>query len=183
MPISLQLVDKSGKAPRPGPSPKEKDPFLPEEPPASPPPVTLGRQRSILVVDDNPVVLKAFELKLKASGFKVTTISNGAAVAASAEQINAELIILDINFPPGGGGGGMQWSGFTIVQWVRRFPELAAIPVILITGEDVAKHREKARDAGVVAIFQKPINAKELLDAILQTLGDKPISTPLPAKA
>ncbi len=148
----------------------EKPPFAPDTAAALPENSTLqalGRNRRILVVDDNPVVLKAFELKLKANGFAVTTVTNAAGVASAADTAKAQLIILDVNFPS---GAGPDWSGFTVMQWLRRFPELAAIPIILISGEDAATHKEKAMAEGAVAFFQKPVNYQELLATILRAL-------------
>ena len=168
MPVTLKLADKKKPPALPGKTKeKEKEPFLADDPKGVPePPTPLGRKHRILVVDDNPVVLKAFELKLKASGFEVTTTPNGANVAGAAEEARAELIILDINFPP---SGAMQWSGFSIMQWVRRFPELAKIPVILITGSDPSPFKDKCLAAGAVAFFQKPVDYKELLVVLLKT--------------
>ena len=60
----------------------------------------IGQNRKILVVDDNPVVLKAFELKLKALGFTVLTATEGASAVSTARQQQPDLIVLDINFPP-----------------------------------------------------------------------------------
>jgi CheY-like chemotaxis protein len=158
----------------------EKDPFLPDGEGAQPPPAaSVGRNRRILVVDDNAVVLKAFELKLKAFGFEVASLSNAAMVASTAETVQAELIILDINFQF---TGGAEWSGFTVVQWLQRFPHLACIPIIFISGGDAAQYREKALSAGGVAFFQKPVNFTELLATILRALGDDPASLP-PAPA
>jgi len=152
--------------------PKEQRPFLEDEAtPASQSATTPGTGRRILVVDDNPVVLKAFELKLRASGFTVVTITNPIKVASSAEAAAAELIILDINFPS---GGGMDWNGYTTMQWLRRFPELAGIPVILISGEESKKHKERSLAAGAVAFFQKPVAYPELLAAILRALDIQP---------
>ena len=117
-------------------------------------------------MDDNPVVLKAFELKLQASGYEVATTPNAANVASAAEDSRAELIILDINFPP---GGAMEWSGLTVLQWLRRFPELAKVPVILITGSESSALRDQCLAAGAIAFFQKPIDYKELLAVLVQT--------------
>jgi len=157
---------------------KEKLPFLAKEAEgaaaANEPPATIGKDRRILVVDDNAVVLKAFKLKLQAAGFIVSTTADGATVASEAEQANAELIILDINFS--GGGGSVHWNGFTVMQWLRRFPHLAKIPVIVITGGDAAKSREKAMAAGAVAFFEKPVDFKELMGAMLPAVGDVPAS-------
>jgi len=171
MGIVLKLKTDAKKAARPPALPDmEKPPFLPEDAPASSntkPPETVGRNRSILVVDDNQVVLKAFELKLKASGFAVTTISHAENVASAADTAKAELIILDVNFPS---GAGLDWTGFTVMQWLRRFPELATVPVILISGEGSPKHKEKALGEGAVAFFQKPVNFQEFLATMLRTL-------------
>ena len=155
---------------------KEQRPFLEEEAAATPgsqPSTAVGTGRSILVVDDNPVVLKAFELKLRASGFTVATIMNAAEVASSAEKAAAELVILDINLPS---SGGVDWTGYTIMQWLRRFPNLAAIPVILISGEDSKQHKERSLAAGAVAFFQKPVAYPELLAAMLRALDIEPIT-------
>jgi len=173
MPISLQLVDKAEKpAPKPPrrPASKEKEAFS-SEAAAQTPPAPIGNNHRVLVVDDNAVVLKAFELKLKADGFAVTTTTNSSAVASTAEQSKAELIVLDVNFPT---GGAMEWNGFTVMQWLRRFPELQRIPVILISGSDAAEYKKRALASGAIAFFQKPVVYKEILEAMLKALGEKP---------
>ena len=148
---------------------KEKAAFSADVGQGTPPEVN-GSNRNVLIVDDNPVVLKAFETKLKPNGFNVTTTTETTTVARLAEQSRAELIILDINFPP---SGGMEWNGFTVMQWLRRFPELGQIPVILITGAEVAQHQENARAAGAVALLQKPIAFKDLLAVMAEALGKR----------
>ena len=174
MSIALQLLkeQKHGAYPKKSWA-KEKQAFLPENEPAPEGihKALLGRTPpGILVVDDNPVVLKAFEMKLKAEGFAVSTTPNAASVAGLAETAKVNVIILDINFPA---QGHMEWSGFTVMQWLKRFPELGDIPVIMITGSESAQYREEALAAGAVAFFQKPVKYSELLAAILQALGSR----------
>jgi len=169
MKITLKLAADAKKLADEQP-PKEKRPFLEEKLPVrsgGKAPATLGTGRRILVVDDNPVVLKAFELKLRANGFTVATILDAAEIASAAETSDAELVILDINFPT---SQGLDWTGYTCMKWLRRFPELAEIPVILISGEDAKQHKEKSLAAGAVAFFQKPVPYPELLAAILRAL-------------
>jgi len=132
---------------------------------------SLGQNRKILVVDDNPVVLKAFELKLKNLGFQVLTCSDGASAVSSARNEQPDIIVLDINFPPDVGSSGLQWNGFTIMQWMHRFQEAANIPVIIITSDDPAKVKDKALAAGAVAFFQKPINHEEFLITVQRYLS------------
>src|SRR5581483_10883936 len=80
---------------------REKHPFLPEEGGTSSDSNSgnvVGRNRKILVVDDNPVVVRALELKLKSSGFSVITAADGAEGVRAARKEKPELIVLDINF-------------------------------------------------------------------------------------
>jgi CheY-like chemotaxis protein len=129
----------------------------------------IGHGRKILVADDNPVVLAAFEMKLKTSGFTVVTTPDAGEVARTAAKNGSELIILDINFPVTAVGS--DWNGFSIMQWLRRFDDIARVPVILISGEESSQHREKALAGGAVAFFQKPVSYSELLAKIVEVLG------------
>lgn len=176
--VPLQIATKAPSGPA---ASKEKEPFLSDEAQTlseSAVQSSLGANRKILVVDDNPVVLKAFELKLKANGFNVITASQGAAVVSTAGQESPDLIILDLNFAPAGGTGEAQWNGLSIIQWLGRFPEVAGIPVIIVTGADPSKYKEKLLAAGAVAFFEKPVDFGKLLAAILQILGNHPEPTP-----
>ena len=142
-------------------------------------PPAIGYNRKILVVDDNPVVLKAFELKLKTLGFQVLTASEGAAAVSCARQERPDLIVLDINFPPDVGSSGLQWDGFNIMQWMQRFQEVASIPVIIITGGDQPKVKERALAAGAAAFFHKPINNEEFLITVRRILGQSGSKPPV----
>ena len=173
MSFTLQMAVEPKQLSRLPPRTREKDAFAVEVAagaPSSSSPNLPGRPRRILVVDDNPVVLKAFELKLKSCGFEVTTLANASAVASTAGRIEADLIILDINFPASGAVG---WTGFTIKQWLARFPELAAIPVIMVSGSEAADYEPKARAAGAAAFFRKPVVLPELLVTIDRLLAPK----------
>jgi len=179
MPISLHLIEKAEKPARGSRRSfqKEKEAFSPES--AAQPPASIGKNHRILVVDDNPVVLKAFEQKLKSDGFVVTTTTNSGAVLSTAEQVQAELIILDVNFPS---GGAMEWTGFTVMQWMQRFPEFSSLPVILISGSDSAEYKDRAIQAGAIAFFQKPVSYAQILEVILKTL-DKPKKDRVPGQS
>jgi len=160
---------------------KDKEPKAPEVPAFGDSPTeanagersSLGQNQKILVVDDNQVVLKAFEMKLNSLGFQVLTARDGASAVSLARQEKPDLIVLDINFPPDVGSSGLQWDGFNIMQWMQRFQEVASTPVIIITGGDPAKLKAKAIAAGAVAFFQKPINQDEFIMAVRRALGQQ----------
>lgn len=131
-------------------------------------------RKQILVVDDNQVVLKALSLELQSAGYDVLKAVDGSEAVSAARAEKPDLIALDISFPPDvAQGGGVGWDGFRIIEWLRRIVEEAKnIPIIVITGGEPGKYKDRALAAGVVAFFQKPIDNKELLDTIENSLGN-----------
>ena len=131
--------------------------------------------KKILVVDDDPVILKTLSIKLKAKGYDVLTASEGSAAVSAVRKQIPDLIVLDISFPPDvGHGGGVCWDGFLIMTWFKRMEEATHIPIIIITGGDPAKYEERARKIGATAFFHKPIDHDELFEVISKALGESP---------
>ncbi len=129
--------------------------------------------KKILIVDDSPIILKAFSTKLRVNGYEVITAPDGSSAVSTARQQKPDLILLDISFPPDiGHGGGVPWDGFLILDWLRRLEVEKVPPVIIVTGGDPAKYKERAIAAGAVGFFQKPVNPDELLMAIKKALGE-----------
>ena len=127
---------------------------------------------TVLVVDDNEIILRTLSLKLKACGYHVVTALDGSQALAAARRQKLGLILLDISFPPDvAHGGGVPWDGFRILEWFHRMAEAKEVPVIIITSSDATRYREKALAAGATAFFQKPVNPDELLATIQKILG------------
>lgn len=130
----------------------------------------MNRKR-ILVVDDNEAIVKALAMKLEAAGYEVLKALDGGEAVSAARTKNPDLIVLDINFPPDvAHGGGIPWDGFLIIEWLHRIDEAKGIPIIVISGGDPAKYKERSLESGAVAYFQKPINNQELIATIRDTL-------------
>jgi CheY-like chemotaxis protein len=132
-----------------------------------------GRRPLILIADDNEVVLRVWESKLKAGGFDVATVGTSLAVARVAMERRPDVILLDVNFPPGLEFNSLMWSGFTVLQWLRRFNEAADIPIILISGGDGMKYKDEALARGATAFFHKDTDHKELVALIQQQIAKK----------
>ena len=130
---------------------------------------SIAPKKKILVVDDNAIVIKTITLKLQGAGFQVVTAMDGSEGVAAARRENPDLILLDISFPPD--VGGVPWDGFRIMEWFHRLENSRKIPIIVITGSEDPKVRERATSAGAVAFFQKPIEHDDLLKVIRATLG------------
>jgi CheY-like chemotaxis protein len=136
-------------------------------------------RKKILVVDDNAVILKTLSFKLTSCGYDVITAQDGSGAVSSARNEKPDLIILDISFPPDvAHGGGVAWDGFRIIDWLRRMDEAKDIPVIIITGGEASKYKDRSMAAGAVAFFQKPINNDELVAAIRKALGENAEGAP-----
>jgi CheY-like chemotaxis protein len=127
-------------------------------------------KKKILVVDDNEVVLKTVSLKLQGCGYQVITALDGTEAVASARKDPPDLILLDISFPPD--VDGVPWDGFRIMEWFHRLDPTKKVPVIVITGLEDIKNKERATSSGAVAFFHKPINHDDLLKVVRATLED-----------
>lgn len=122
----------------------------------------------ILVVDDDPVIVKAMSMKLAPAGYEVFSAADGSAAIAAARKEKPDLILLDVNFP---NDIGLSWDGFQIIAWLQRVDEAKKTPVIVISGGDAAKFKNRALQSGAIAYFQKPVNNDELLALIKDTLA------------
>jgi len=125
--------------------------------------------KRILVVDDNEVILKTITLKLQGAGFDPVTAMEGSEAVAVVRREKPDLILLDISFPPD--IAGVPWDGFRIMDWLHRVDESKKIPIIIITGGDQLKNKERAIAGGAVAFFHKPIDHDDLIKVIRATLA------------
>jgi len=128
------------------------------------------QSKKILVVDDNEIVIKTITLKLQGAGYSVVSAMDGAEAVAAARRENPDLILLDISFPPD--VGSIEWDGFRIMEWFQRLESARKIPIIIITGSEDPRTKEKATSAGAVAYFQKPLEHDFLLKVVRSTIGE-----------
>ena len=84
---------------------------------------TVG-SKTILVVDDDIVVLNALTIMLQASGHKVLKAFSGGGIPAIAREQPVDLIFLDLVFPPDSENfGSPLHNGLFVVEWLNRTPE------------------------------------------------------------
>ena len=117
----------------------------------------------ILLVDDDPDLLRALRLRLRANNYEVTTASDGYAAIAAAQKERPALIILDLGLPVG--------DGFVVLNRLQNSDALSGVPVIVLSARDPQNNEEKALKAGAAAFFQKPADNDELLNVIRVSLG------------
>jgi two-component system KDP operon response regulator KdpE len=128
-------------------------------------------RQKILVVDDDPDLLKALRLRLRANEYDITTASDGYSAIASAQKDRPDLIILDLGLPVG--------DGFVVLDRLQASNPLSSIPVIVLTARDPQNNEDRALKAGAAAFFQKPVDNDELLNVIRVSLP-RPQVAPAP---
>jgi len=138
-----------------------------------------ARQKKILVIDDNEIILKTTSMKLQSAGYQVFTALDGSEGVAAVRRVKPDLVLLDIAFPPD--VSGMSWDGFRIMDWLHRVDETKKIPIIVISGVVEEKNRQRAIRSGAVAFFSKPVNFDEMIKVIRATLSTDTDQPPVSA--
>jgi two-component system KDP operon response regulator KdpE len=117
----------------------------------------------ILVVDDDPDLVRALRLRLKANNYEVTTATDGYTAIAAAQKDRPALIILDLGLPVG--------DGFVVLERLQNSDTLSGVPVIVLSARDPHSNEERALKAGAAAFFQKPADNDELMNVIRVSLS------------
>jgi len=131
-----------------------------------------AKGQTILVVDDDPVFLRATVMKLESSGFTVIAAKDGSEAIQLARQKKPDLLVLDMHFPPDvASGGSVPWDGFRIMSWMRRFDGLKQIPIVIASVGDPVENTRLAISAGAAAFFHKQMNPNQLIAIVNSTLA------------
>ena len=166
----MKLIEKVNYA---KPTLTEKQPFAPDRDTGEP--LGIGSSgRKVLVVDDNEIVLKACELKLKANGFEVVTARDASSCLGAAREEAPDAIVLDLNFPAGKVFSSFNWDGVQILRWLKHCEKVAGVPVIILTGDESEKNKQLALAEGAAAHFQKPVDWKVFATTLADLIGKKP---------
>lgn len=123
--------------------------------------VALARQLDgpVLVIDDEPAALKIVERILLKEGIRVVTAADGQQGLDMARAVRPSLITLDVMMP------GL--DGWGVLQALKADPELAAIPVVMVT---ILDEQNRAFALGASDYVSKPVDAVRLRHA-LEKLG------------
>jgi len=115
-------------------------------------------KRKILVVDDDPDLRRLLALTLQVAGFDVITVASGAEALEKIRTERPDLVLLDIMMP--------EMDGFETCRRLRRLPEGAEIPVIMLSAADQVADKVKGLRVGANDYITKPADSRELLARI-----------------
>ena len=106
----------------------------------------------ILVVDDEPAVLKVLVTRLQLAGYQVFSATNGEEALESFHKDSPDLIVLDVMLP--------KMDGFAVC---RRIRAESVVPIIFLTALEAISERVAGLDLGADDYLSKPFEPKELL--------------------
>ena len=113
----------------------------------------------ILIVDDDPVIVKFVSANLKARGFGVLTAEDGASAIKVMEQTLPDLVVLDIMMP-----------GMDGVEVCRRIREWSKVPIIMLTAKNELGDKVDLLNLGADDYITKPFGIEELLARVRAVL-------------
>ncbi len=108
----------------------------------------------ILVVDDEPHMLRIIELTLKRAGFDLLTARNGNDAIALAVRDLPDLIVMDVIMP--------ERDGISALKELKATPATAKIPVIMLTTRGQNVTRAEAEGSGAALYLTKPFSPSAL---------------------
>jgi len=114
--------------------------------------------KRLLVVDDEPNLLRAVAAILRGEGFEVSTARSGREALVTVTKNTPDLIVSDVRMP------GM--DGFELARRLRRVPNFALLPIIFLTAKDETEDRVEGFRAGVDVYLTKPFEPDELVAVI-----------------
>jgi len=114
----------------------------------------MEKKLSVLLVDDDPLVLTCISKGLKRAGFNITPAKCGYEALDLAKKNNFDVVLLDINMP--------DISGIQVAKQL----DLSSCPVIFFTANSDEKHLGEAQLDGCYGYLVKPMNIKQILPAI-----------------
>lgn len=106
----------------------------------------------VLVIDDEPQILRALRINLTVRGYEVTTAANGAAALRAAAERHPEVIVLDLGLP--------DMDGIEVLAGLRGW---STAPVIVLSARTDSADKVAALDAGADDYVTKPFGMDEFL--------------------
>ena len=116
----------------------------------------------ILVADDDPFNLRLLVELCEAAGYQVVTASDGVEVLDIVARQRPQLVLLDLELP--------RKSGFEVLEVLKADPELASIPVVVVTGTGDVDARARGIELGAEDYVTKPFRVFEIQQRIRNAL-------------
>jgi len=122
--------------------------------------------KTILVVDDEPFILRSLTFILKKEGYTVYSATNGKEAMSLIEKVGKpDLMFLDVMMP--------KMNGFEVCQLIKKDPKYKDIYIILLTARGQESDKDKGLALGADDYITKPFSPSKLIQKVKDVLGEK----------
>ena len=120
----------------------------------------------VLVIDDEPIVLRSVGRVLEEQGYQVDCAQSGQSGLEQATSRDYDVVLTDLKMP--------DIDGICVLERIRR--EMPTLPVIMITGYATAQSAKRCRALGALNYLEKPLRPDILEDAVARALVTPSVS-------
>ena len=118
--------------------------------------------RTVLVVDDDPVIVRLLEVNFEMEGFTVLTAGDGAEGVEVARAQRPDVVVSDVMMP--------RMNGLELVAALKGDPDTAGIPVLLLSAKAQADDVRNGLAAGADDYVTKPFEPSDLVERVTKLL-------------
>ena len=130
-----------------------------------PPPGTIVRvgKLTVLVIDDDPVILELLRVNFEIEGFDVVCARDGDEGLAMAQELQPDVVISDIMMP--------RRDGLQLLSDLKADPRTEGLPVILLSAKAQKSEVQHGLDMGADDYITKPFDPIQLIDRLNAVMG------------
>ncbi len=119
-------------------------------------------QKTVMIIEDEPEAAELFAEMMRVNGFRVLKMFSSAPAIPLIIQEKPDVIILDVMMP--------DISGLEVLRYMRREPQLATIPVVVVSAKSMPGDIKVGLEAGASIYLTKPVGFLDLKHAVEQVL-------------
>ncbi|GAB1470167.1 hypothetical protein MASR2M66_10440 [Chloroflexota bacterium] len=120
------------------------------------------RQKTVMIIEDEVDAAELFSEMMRINGFRVIKMFSSAPAIPIIAQEKPDLILLDVMMP--------DISGLEVLRYMRREPDLASIPVIILSAKSMPGDIKTGIEAGASMYLTKPVGFLDLKQAVEKVL-------------
>ncbi|HVW42236.1 MAG TPA: response regulator [Amycolatopsis sp.] len=126
----------------------------------------MSGEATVLVVDDEPQIVRALRINLSARGYKVVTAHDGTAALKAAADTKPDVVVLDLGLP--------DMDGNEVIEGLRGW---TTVPIIVLSARSDSPDKVRALDTGADDYVTKPFGMDELLARLRAAVRRSAVST------
>ncbi|GMV33293.1 MAG: hypothetical protein DCC59_04395 [Chloroflexi bacterium] len=119
-------------------------------------------QKTVMIIEDEADAAELFSEMMRLNGFRVIKMFSSGPAIPMISQEKPDVILLDIMMP--------DISGLEVLRYIRREPDLAAIPVIILSAKSMPGDIRTGLEAGASLYLTKPVGFMDLKNAVEKVL-------------